>query len=195
MFTSIVMVVATGREAELAAAAAIDLDGAFPAIVERYGRVVYSTARRLSVQAVDAEDLAAEAFARAYAAMRAQPAERTAALRLRPWLITITLNLWRNQLRDASRRPVTAPLAAVNDPPAPGADPAERREGDPRLVCALSQLPEAQRVAVILRHVVGLRTSEVADALSCPAGTAKSHVFRGLAALRAALVEAREGTS
>ena len=53
----------------------------------------------------------------------------------------------------------------------------------------LGRLPEAQRTAVVLRHVEGLPTSEIAEILGCPEGTAKSHVSRGLTRLRALLTE------
>ena len=54
----------------------------------------------------------------------------------------------------------------------------------------LGRLPEAQRTAVVLRHVEGVPTSEIAEILGCPEGTAKSHVSRGLRRLRALLAEA-----
>jgi RNA polymerase sigma factor (sigma-70 family) len=57
------------------------------------------------------------------------------------------------------------------------------------LGAVLVQLPETQRTAVVLRHVVGLPTSEVAQVLGCPDGTAKSHISRGLQRLRALLTE------
>jgi RNA polymerase sigma-70 factor (ECF subfamily) len=48
----------------------------------------------------------------------------------------------------------------------------------------LTELPANQRIAVVLRHVVGLPIIEVAAAMGCPEGTAKSHVSRGLQRLR-----------
>lgn len=82
----------------LARRAAVDPAGAFAEIVTRYGPVVYTLALRLCDQPADAEDLAAETFARAWRALCRQPAEQTAALRLRAWLVTIVLNTWRNQV-------------------------------------------------------------------------------------------------
>jgi RNA polymerase sigma-70 factor (ECF subfamily) len=57
----------------------------------------------------------------------------------------------------------------------------------------LAALSEAQRVAVVLRHVVGLSYQEIASATERPVGTAKTDVSRGLAALRKIISE--EGTS
>jgi RNA polymerase sigma-70 factor (ECF subfamily) len=58
---------------------------------------------------------------------------------------------------------------------------AERQRELGRLV---GQLPVTQRLAVVLRHVVGLPMAEIAAVLKCPEGTAKSHVSRGLSKLR-----------
>jgi RNA polymerase sigma factor (sigma-70 family) len=87
-----------------------DLDAGFAELVARYERAVFTTALRVSGRAIDAEDLAAETLLRAYAALRAHSPERIADLDLRPWLITICLNQWRNLVRTASRRPVQVPV-------------------------------------------------------------------------------------
>ena len=52
-------------------------------------------------------------------------------------------------------------------------------------VAALESLPIEQREAIVLRYVADLSLSEVAAVLGIPEGTAKSHIFRGLAKLRA----------
>lgn len=165
-----------------------DLGAAFADLLAAYGSAVYTTALRVCPQPADAEDVAAETFARAYAALRGYPPERIRALRLRPWLITIALNLCRNQARAASRRPTVVALGQVGEPPDPATGPEQRaldRDDRARLTGLLIDLPEPQRVAVVLRHVVGLSPAEISAAMSCPEGTAKSHVSRALAALRA----------
>jgi RNA polymerase sigma factor (sigma-70 family) len=166
----------------------VDLDVGFAEIMRAHERVVFSVALRLSANPADAEDVAAEAFLRAYRALRGYDAARIRALRIRPWLLTILRNTARNAARDASRRP---------DPP-PMLEPTERAAAEPSVeqqvehdlmqrewARVLARLPEAQRVAVVLRHVEGLPTSEIAEILGCPEGTAKSHVSRGLNTLRA----------
>lgn len=182
----------------LAEEAAVDLEVAFPRLVEAYAGTVYTTARRFSHQAADADDLASETFAQAYKAMQSYPPERVRALDLRPWLVTIVLNLWRNQLRDTSRRPLTVPFESLH----PASDAAD---GPEQLALAQSEigdvagllagLPEAQRIAIVLRHIVGLSYAEMATVLECPSGTAKSHVSRGLTALRSQLHSVKEALS
>jgi RNA polymerase sigma factor (sigma-70 family) len=162
-----------------------DLDGVFADVVADYEAAVYTTALRISGRTGDAEDLAAETFLRAYAALRHYPASRIVELQLRPWLITICLNVWRNQVRTASRRP--QPAALESDVASTGESPedrAERIDQTHQLAQTLLRLPDKRRIAVVLRHVVGLSYAEVADVLACPESTAKSHVRRGLDQLR-----------
>ncbi|MGH3515399.1 MAG: RNA polymerase sigma factor [Pseudonocardiaceae bacterium] len=175
---------------ELCLALVADLDSGFADVVRTHERVVYSVALRLSSRPADAEDLAAEAFLRAYQALRGYHSDRIASLRLRPWLLTIVRNTARNVARDAARRPDLPPAFEPAEQPACGASVEQQVERDDvarELGAVLAQLPEAQRVAVVLRHVVGLPTSEVAEVLGCPDGTAKSHISRGLHRLRALL--------
>src|SRR3954470_9020446 len=88
----------------------MDADLLFPRLVRAYADDVWTTALRLTGNRSDAEDLVQEVFASAWSALSSWPAERVDALRPRPWLVTITLNAWRNGLRTASRRPRTGPL-------------------------------------------------------------------------------------
>ena len=181
------MTTATDARAALTVRLSRDLDGAFSEVVDSYGRSVYTTALRMSGRPVDAADLAADAFLRAYQALRGYPPERIRELQLRPWLVTIVLNLWRNQVRTASRRPPQVPLESSAEPRSHSGGPEEhlrRRELRSAVEDLLAELPETQRLAVVLRHIVGLSFSETAAVLGCPEGTAKSHVSRGFARLR-----------
>jgi RNA polymerase sigma factor (sigma-70 family) len=164
-----------------------DLDSGYATFVKAHARDVYSTALRLSGSRAEADDLAQDTFVRAYRALGRFDAERVRALEARPWLLTITVNLWRNRLRSAARRPRTTSAdgrADVADP-APGpAAAAEDSETAEVLVRLLRKLPEHHRVPVVLRHVVGLSYAEISSVLACPEGTAKANVARGLDRLR-----------
>jgi RNA polymerase sigma factor (sigma-70 family) len=178
---------------ELPLRLSVDLEEAFPDVVAGYEQAVYTTALRMTGgRAEDAADVAAEAFLRAYTALRSYPAERIGQLQLRPWLLTIVLNLLRNEARAASRRPLHVGLDAWSIP-ADGQespeDQAQRHDGQARLGALLTELPDTQRTAVVLRHVVGLPYAEMAVVMGCPEGTAKSHVARGLQRLRALIPE------
>ena len=79
-----------------------DVDTGFAALVRAHSGAVYSTALRLSGSRSTAEDIAQDAFVRAYRALRRFDADRIRALEARPWLLTITLNVWRNHVRAAN---------------------------------------------------------------------------------------------
>ena len=165
-----------------------DLDVGFAAVVRHHQPLLLAVALRTTGSVADAEDLAAEALLRAYRALRGYGPARIEALELRGWLLTVLLNVRRNDVRAAARRPRTGD----GDPPdraVPGPTVEERatQGADPALAAALATLPAVQRAAVVLRHVADLPVVEVAAALGCAEGTVKSHVSRGLARLRAAL--------
>ena len=182
---------------ELPARLARDLDGSFEELVVVHQRLVYGLALRVVADAADAEEVAQDTFVRAYHALAGYDVQRVAAMRLRPWLAQIALNLARNRLR--RRPPPTRPLEDGDGRPlavaAPAAaEPAEQAErGQERAFWAelLACLPRTQREAVVLRHVEGLPYAEVAEVLGRPVGTVKTHVHRGVRQLRATL-EARE---
>lgn len=170
-----------------------DLDGAFTDLVAQHQRAVYATGLRLSGRPAEAADLAADTFLRAYVALRAYTPERIAALRLRPWLVTIVLNLWRNQARANGRRPAQVGLDGAAEIPSREATPdqeVEHGQDRDRLGLLVTRLPPRQRAAVVLRHVTGLSYPEVAAVLACPETTVRSHVRRGLGRLRQLMSEA-----
>ncbi|MEV0383348.1 sigma-70 family RNA polymerase sigma factor [Nonomuraea sp. NPDC050643] len=165
-----------------------DLDEGFAEFYGAYRGLVFSTALRLSGRWADAEDLTAEAFLRAYRALAGYDRDRIAELQPRAWVMTILMNIWRNCARAKSRKPPPD----LRDEPIDEADPGEdveeaavRRETGDELAGLLSLLPDEQRAAVVLRHVVDLPVSEIATVLKIPQGTVKSHVSRGLKRLRA----------
>ena len=171
---------------------AADLDAAFPALVAAHADRLYSIAVRLLGDPRDAEEVAQDALVRAFRAIEGYAPERTAELRLRPWLAAITVNLARNRRRRiADRQPPSRlePLleAGLDLPdertPSPSAVVA-RREGAIALATTLLELPPAMRAAIVLRHVDGLSVAETAEALGQPEGTIKAQVARGLERLR-----------
>lgn len=179
----------------LAGRLAADLDGSFEALVVAHQDRLYTIAVRLLGDPSDAEEVAQDAFVRAYRALAGYPAERIRALRLRPWLASITVNLARNRRRRVVDRQPAVPLAPLL---AAGFEPAERATEEPEARHALLEtgqawaariaaLPPAYRAAVVLRHVDGLSYDDMAVALDRPEGTVKAQVHRGLRLLRAAL--------
>ena len=189
-------------DAALANRLARDVESAFPVLVAEHQDRLYTIALRLLGDRRDAEEVAQDALVRAFRAMRAYPRERVAALRLRPWLASIAVNLARNRRRRLDDRhppgSLEPMLDAGFDPPTDGRvapeTTAARRETKRELAGVLLLLTPAVRAAVVLRHIDGLSVAEVAEALDRPEGTVKAQVHRGLRELRAMLEASPEPT-
>ena len=87
------------QDEELRGRLAEDLDGAFEDLVRSYQDRLFSFALRLTGRREDAEEIAQDAFVRAYRALSTYPAERIRGMSLRAWLYQITLNVTRNRMR------------------------------------------------------------------------------------------------
>jgi RNA polymerase sigma-70 factor (ECF subfamily) len=176
---------------ELIAALAQDLDASFERLVRAHQDRLFSIALRFTGDARDAEELAQDAFVRAYRALEGYDTRRILELNLRAWLATIVLNLCRNRARRRRPTEVALDVAAGPDPFADRrasspADRYERRESAAYWAALVRELPERYREAVVLRHVDGLSYEELAEVLARPEGTVKAQVHRGIALLRAA---------
>jgi RNA polymerase sigma-70 factor (ECF subfamily) len=180
-------------DAELVEAAASGDGGAFDELVRRHERSIVNLARAMTGGADDAEDLAQEAFVRAWKSLRQFRREST----FRTWLHGIALNVirtHRGRLARLRRVLFSAPADADADPLAQVAveDRVDRtlelRDGIDR---ALAQLPEELRAALVLRDVQGLEYREIADALGVPIGTVESRIFRARQRLRPLLEHLR----
>ena len=172
---------------DLVARLADDLDGTFGDLVRQHQDLVFGVALRVVRDGASAEDVAQEAFVRAYRALKRYPSQRILELRPRPWLARICLNLARNHVRD--RRYHDAIDDAAEIIPTKEDGPvrlAERRDEQQMWARLLAALPDRYRLAVALRHVDDLSYEELAEALKRPLGSVKSDVHRGIALLRAA---------
>jgi RNA polymerase sigma-70 factor (ECF subfamily) len=168
-----------------------DLDAAFKEFLAHHQDLVYGIALRSTKSPADAEELAQDAFVRAYRALGTYERARIRALRPRGWLAAITSNLARNRARRAAPRTTDLEVVAeVRADAAPGPERmAERREAARAWQARLEALPPRYRRAVELRHVSGLSYPELAEALDRPLGTVKSDVHRGIRLLRQALLD------
>jgi RNA polymerase sigma-70 factor, ECF subfamily len=150
---------------------------AFDLLVRRHYQRIDRLAQLVVANPMAAEDIAQEAFLRAY---RALPRFRGEAS-FYSWLYRITLNLCLNYLR---RQPRVSSVEA-DVPPSPtdaAADPAallEDRERQRLIRGAIDALPPHYRVTVVLRELEGLSYQEIADLLSIPVGTVKSRLNFG----------------
>jgi RNA polymerase sigma-70 factor (ECF subfamily) len=134
----------------------------------------------------EAEDVAQEAFIRAYLKLDQFDAARP----LQPWLLGIAANLARNRRRSVGRywAALRRWLQAHPDPDVTTVNLDERTEA--RLLWqAVQKLRSRAREVVYLRYFLELSEAETAATLDIPAGTVKSRLYYGLRALRLKLEE------
>ena len=172
-------------ERELAEQAASGNTDAFSELVRRYQSRIVNLARALANDA-DAEDLAQEAFIRAYRGIGRFRGDST----FKTWLYRIAINVIRSHM-DHRRRWSKLWGRSVDDGSADAQHAAVSQAGfDVALVTrdaidrALAKLSPDLRVAVALRDLQGLEYREIADTLGIPIGTVESRIFRGRQFLR-----------
>ena len=133
-------------------------------------RVAYSVLRRRE----DAEDVAQEAFARAYRAF-AQLRDRQ---RFRAWLVRTTWRLAINRWRADRRRSTRETAHAQTIRPEPTTEETvDGRRRAAELWRAIDTLPEKLRIVIVLASIEGHDLAEVATLLELPVGTVKSRLF------------------
>jgi len=162
---------------------------AFGTLVLRHGPMVRRLTRAVLGHGPDADDAAQDAFFSAWSKLDrfadGQP--------LGPWLARIALNAARDlRRRRVVRRAEPIETVQVIAPDAPDAQ-TDRALLRGRLEGALAELPERQRVALLLHEVEGYAHAEIGALLGVPEGTARSEVFHARRKLRAAL-GVQEGT-
>ncbi|MCU7959922.1 MAG: RNA polymerase sigma factor RpoE [gamma proteobacterium symbiont of Bathyaustriella thionipta] len=157
---------------------------AYDLLVRKYQNRVVSLIRRYVRNPMDAEDVAQEAFIKAYRALanfRGDSAFYT-------WLYRIAINTAKNWLVSQGRRP---PLADVDYADAESMDESgrfsenaspERMALQAEIVDNIQQvvdhLPQDLRTAITLREAEGFSYEDIAEAMDCPVGTVRSRIFR-----------------
>jgi RNA polymerase sigma-70 factor, ECF subfamily len=135
-------------------------------------RVAYSVLRHRQ----DAEDVAQEAFVKAYRRF-SQLRDRQ---RFRAWLVRMTWRLALDRRRGDRRREARDTESATARACAPvttATDDLVARERATHLWNAIDALPEKLRVAIVLANIEGHDVAEVARLLALPEGTVKSRLF------------------
>ncbi|TAM85262.1 MAG: RNA polymerase sigma factor RpoE [Candidimonas sp.] len=167
---------------------------AFDLLVLKYQRKIMRLLSRMVRDPSEVEDVAQEAFIKAYRALpqfRGESAFYT-------WLYRIAINTARNWQVASGRRPST-PTAIENedgetfsqidnltDISTPESVLASRQVVE-TVNAAIDALPEDLRTAIALREIEGLSYEEIAESMGCPIGTVRSRIFRAREAIAAQL--------
>jgi RNA polymerase sigma-70 factor (ECF subfamily) len=162
---------------------------AFDLLVLRYQHRILGLIGRFINDPAEVEDVAQEAFIKAYRALpkfRGDSAFYT-------WLYRIAINTAKNYLVARGRRPPSTDIdvedaefmennAALTDIDTPEAS--REKEDLQRVINeAIEELPEDLRTAFTLREFSGLSYEEITEIMGCPVGTVRSRIFRAREAL------------
>ncbi|CAM4365296.1 RNA polymerase sigma factor RpoE [Bordetella tumbae] len=163
---------------------------AFDLLVLKYQRKILRLLGRMIRDPAEIEDVAQEAFIKAYRALpqfRGESAFYT-------WLYRIAVNTARNWLASAGRRP-SAPNAIetedgetfnetdnLTDISTPESMVASREIAE-TVNAVIEDLPEELRTAIVLREIEGMSYEDIAQSMDCPIGTVRSRIFRAREAI------------
>lgn len=159
--------------------------GAFDALVRRYQHKVVKLVMRYVRNPTEAEDIAQDAFIKAYRALprfRGDSAFYT-------WLYRIAINTAKNSLAARARNPVQLDFNGRGDEDRPSLEERMIDTATPEALAlteeiratvsaAIDRLPEDLRTAIMLRELEGLSYEEIAKTMDCPVGTVRSRIFR-----------------
>jgi RNA polymerase sigma-70 factor (ECF subfamily) len=172
---------------------------AFDLLVIKYQRKIMSLISRYVHDADEVQDVAQEAFIKAY---RALPGFRGDSA-FYTWLYRIAINTAKNHLVSRSRRPPgsdveleDAQYMDAGDALRDGETPENSLFGDElraKVNEALNDLPDDLRTAVTLREFDGLSYEEIAEVMECPVGTVRSRIFRAREAIDKCVKQQMDG--
>jgi len=150
---------------------------AFAALIRRYQNMVFSLALHMLRSRPAAEDLAQEVFLRLYRSLQRLESED----HLVSWLRRVASHQCINEIRRRNHRQEFGTDTLPDTGQAP-----ELRDvfGAERLEALVADLPEQARMVVVLRYQEDMPLAEIADVLSMPVNTVKSHLRRSIVALR-----------
>lgn len=157
---------------------------AFDVLVLKYQNKIISLVGRYVKDPMIAEDVAQEAFIKAYKAMKNFRGESA----FYTWIYRIAINTAKNYLVAQSRRVPSGGIdvvdaeqydsgALLRDHTTP-VDMIATEEIKVAVFETIDKLPDDLRVAITLREIEGMSYEDIADAMDCPIGTVRSRIFR-----------------
>ena len=173
---------AAADRADVARVRAGDVE-AFAAIVRRWQKPLINLAYRFCGDRGRAEEVAQEAFLRAYRGLDGFRGDST----FSTWLFALATNLYRTELRRIPQR-----MVALEDAPEPAnpvstSEAYEQRDRDRTIRQAVLGLPSKYREAMLLFYFHEMDIPAAAESLGLPEGTVKARLHRGRELLRAKL--------
>ena len=166
---------------------------AYDPLVIKYQHQVVQLANRFVKDPSEAQDIAQEAFVRAYRALERFKGDSA----FYTWLHRIVINVALNHLVSRSYRASLTKVDIEGAEHSPNAWQLRAMEGPESLLIndeivqniqrTIDELPEPMRAAIMLREFEGKNYEDIAKALHCPVGTVRSRIFRAREAIDAQL--------
>jgi len=158
---------------------------AFNELVRKHQRPLYAMLYRMVSNHEDAADILQKTFVKAFTGI--EGFERRSSFRT--WLYQIAINLAKNLYRDRARvQQVPIDDVVIRRDPKT-LDTLVRKETREQLMQAMTELPEKQRITVMLRVQQQKTFEEIAAIMKCSLGTAKANYHHGVQKLKARLGE------
>ncbi len=193
------MLFRTAEDRELVTRAVRGDVDAYNILVSRWEKRLYNYLLRVTGNRDDAQDLAQEAFFKAYRSL----STLGEAEKFPSWLFRIAHNLACSKFRSDGRRPQAESESWPEEGDGAGSSAVSAGSpvslgGGPRvypleleliIARAMEELSPEQRQVVLLKVVHGFKFAEIAEILSCPVSTVKSRIYAGLELLKRALGE------
>ena len=166
---------------------------AFDLLVKKYQHKIIALVGRYINDHHEQQDVAQEAFIKAYRAINSFRAESA----FYTWMYRIAINTAKNHLVSRGRRPPGSDIEVedaenfslaegMRDSASPEAN-LMRDELEERIFATLNKLPDDLKTAISLREFEGLSYEDIAEIMQCPVGTVRSRIFRAREAIDKAI--------
>ena len=162
---------------------------AFDLLIQKYQHRIVSLVSRYVSDPSEAQDVAQEAFIKAYRAIKRFRGDSA----FYTWLYRIAINTAKNWIVAKNRRPPSSDIDAVDaeqygisDRLRETSTPENellREEIERTVFATIAGLPEDLRTAIMLREMDGMSYEEIATTMECPIGTVRSRIFRAREAI------------
>lgn len=160
-------------------------ENAFNELIDRHKKMAFSLAYNMTGSIEDAEDISQEAFAIVYAQIAKFRGESS----FKTWFYRIVLNLCRRYYRknqlisiiplhflDKEREEKEIDIKVDSTPESE----LSAKQIGKSIMTAITKLPIKQREVFVMKHLKGMKISEIAEILGCAEGTVKTHLFRAI---------------
>lgn len=162
---------------------------AFDLLIQKYQHRIVSLVSRYVSDHAEAQDVAQEAFIKAYRAIKRFRGDSA----FYTWLYRIAINTAKNWIVAKNRRPPSSDIDATDaeqygissrlrETSTPESE-LLREEIEHTVFDTIAKLPEDLRTAIMLREMDGMSYEEIAITMECPIGTVRSRIFRAREAI------------